>query len=113
MAYTRQLVYETMRTIDSSTFTGSYQALGAVLAHPACIVRLINDSTADVIISTDSSEADGQDYAAANSFFLYDVTANSRHEDDSIFIPAGTQYYVKGSAGTGSVYLIVQYIKQV
>jgi hypothetical protein len=50
------------------------------------------------------------DIVPGMSFTLYDYTANSPITDDAIYRKLGTQYYVKGTAGTGSVYLVVQYI---
>lgn len=109
MALSSKLVYETLKSIDSASFTGSYQTLGAALGHPGVIVRLVNNSGVLITISTDGST--DMDVAPANSFWLYDVTSDSPSENDSIFIPKGTQYYVKGSASTGLVYLVVQYIQ--
>ena len=112
MAYTKQLLYETLRSIDSATFTGSYQALGTPLANPASIIKVINNSNVFITVSTDGIH--DHDVAPPGSFFLYDETANTpSNGDDAIFIPQGTQFSVKGAAGTGLVYLVVQYIKQV
>ena len=112
MAYTKRLQYETLRSIDSATFTGSYQALGTPLSNPASIVKLINNSGVVVTISVDGTN--DHDVVPGSSFFLYDITSNTpSNGDDAIFISKGTQYYVKGSASTGSVYLVVQYIVQV
>jgi hypothetical protein len=111
MAYTRKLLYEVRRSIDAATFTGSYQNLGSALANNASIVKLVNNSTVLVDISVDG--VNDHDVAPANSFWLYDETANSPPESGSIYIQKGTQYRVKGSAGTGLVYLVVQYIQQV
>ncbi len=111
MSYSRRLVYETLRSRDSATFTGSYQTLGAILAHPASLVKLVNNSTSLVTISTDG--VNDHDVAPASSFWLYDVTSDSPEESGSIFAEQGRQYFIKGSAGTGSVYLVVQYVKLV
>lgn len=112
MAYTKRLAYESMRTIDSATFTGSFQALGTPLAHPASIVKLVNNSNVLVTVSTNGVVA--VDVVPATSFFLYDVTSNTpTNGDDAIFFPQGTQFLVNGSAGTGVVYLVVLYIVQV
>jgi hypothetical protein len=112
MAYSKILKYETIRSIDSSTFTGSYQAIGGPLLHPASIVKMVNNSTSLVTVSNDGTTT--VDVAPANSFWLYDYTANTpTNGDDAIFAPQGTQYFVSGSAGTGSVYLVVLYIVQV
>lgn len=107
MAYTTKIAWETLRSIDSSTLTGSYQALGTPLLHPSYILKLVNNSTSLVTISIDGST--DIDVAPANSFWLYDVDeGNSSHEA----IPQGTQVFVKGSAGTGLIYLVSQFIIQ-
>lgn len=111
MAYTKQLKYETLRSIDSATFTGSFQALGTATTHPATIVKLVNNSSVDVTVSIDGTNA--CDFCPAGGFFLYDCTSNLPHGTDAIFIPQNTQFLVKGSAGTGLVYLVVLYIVQV
>jgi len=111
MAYTETLAYENIRSIDSATFTGSYQALGAKLANAASIIKLVNDSTVSVTISIDGTN--DQDILPSMSGTIYDNTANRTSSTSGIFVPIGTQYYVKGSAGSGLVYLVVQYIKVV
>lgn len=111
MAFTQRLLYEPIRSIDSAAFTGNYQALGTPLANPAAILKLVNNSNRLVTISVDG--INDHDIAPAASFWLYDATANLPHATAGIFISKGTQYLVKGAAGTGLVYLIVQYIVQV
>lgn len=112
MAYTKILKYGPLRTINSSTLTSSYQNLGAPLSHPASLIKLINNSNVFVTLSTDG--INDMDVCAANSFFLYDETANSPTNGvDAVFFPEGTQFMIKGTAGTGSIYLVVQYIVQV
>jgi hypothetical protein len=109
MAYTNRILYESIRSIDSSTFTGSYQALGDPLAHSACIIKMVNNSDQLVTISIDG--INDHDILPANSFFLYDYTSNTPPGAVSgEYADQGRQYLVKGSAGTGSVYLVVQYI---
>jgi len=109
MAYTSRIAWETLRTIDSATFTGSYQNLGTPLVHPSYICKLVNNSTVLVTISIDG--INDIDVAPASSFWLYDegkVGLSSGYPA----LPEGTQIMVKGSAGTGSVYLVSQYIVQ-
>jgi hypothetical protein len=105
MAYTTRIDWETLRSIDSATLTGSYQALGTPLLHPAYILKLVNNSTSLVTISKNGTT--DIDVAPSNSFWLYDEDeGSSTHES----VPAGTQIYVKGSAGTGLIYLVSQFI---
>lgn len=109
MGMSQRIAWETLRSIDSATFTGSYQALGTPLAHPSYICKLVNNSTVLVTISIDG--INDIDIAPANSFWLYD---ESKAGLNAAFpaLPQGTQILVKAAAGTGSVYLVSQYIIQ-
>ena len=107
MALTNKISWENLRSRDSATFTGSYQTLGNPLSNPSYICKLVNNSTVLVTISIDGTN--DIDIAPAGSFWLYDegkVGSNAQVPA----LPKGTQFYVKGSAGTGSVYLVSQYI---
>ncbi len=104
MAYTTRIAWETLRSIDSATFTGVNQALGTPLLQPSYILKLVNNSTVLVTISIDG--INDIDVAPANSFWLYDEYKGIVRES----LPQGTQIYVRGSAGTGSVYLVSQYL---
>ena len=106
MAYTNRRLWEPLRSIDSATLTGSYQKVGTPFVHAPVLVKLVNNSTVLVTISTDG--VTDYDVAPQNSFWLYDENTSST--PGFTFIPAGTQMWVKGSAGTGSIYLVVQYI---
>ena len=107
MALSNRVAWETLRSIDSATFTGSYQTLGTPLVYPSYICKLVNNSTVLVTISVDG--VNDIDVAPANSFWLYD---EGKVGIAGAFpaLPKGTQILVKGSAGTGSVYLVSQYI---
>lgn len=98
---------ETLRSRDSSTFTGSYQTLGSTLSHPGVLVKIVNNSTVAATISFDG--VNDHDFIPANSFALYDIETN-HGTYEQLSIAQFTQFYVKGSAGTGSVYLTVFYI---
>jgi len=105
MAYTTKIAWETLRSIDSATLTGLYQAVGSPLVHPSYILKLVNNSNTLVTVSIDG--ATDIDVAPANSFWLYDVDeGNPAHEA----IPAGTQIFVKGAAGVGLIFLVSQFI---
>lgn len=98
--------FETLRTINSSTFTGSYQALGTPLGHDPFLIKMVNASSVPVTVSFDGTT--DMDICPAGTFFLYDEQANATRES-GLRIPKGTQVWVKGTAGTGIVYLVVQY----
>jgi hypothetical protein len=107
MSYTQRIAWETLRSIDSATFTGSYQAVGGPLLYPSYILKLVNNSTVLVTISIDG--INDMDVAPASSFWLYDE-GKAGLNAAAPAMPQGTQIMVKGSAGTGSVYLVSQYI---
>lgn len=112
MAYKKKVLYETLRSIDSSTFTGAYQNIGTPLLHPASIVKFVNTSAVAVTISTDGINA--MDIVPATSFALYDYTSNTPVGSvDGVFVAQNTQYQILGTTSTGLVYLIVQYVVEV
>lgn len=96
------LVPGILRSIDSATFTGSYQAVGTAITHPGRIIKFTNASNVAVTISWDGTT--DNDYLPANAFLLLDICTN--HGTSLILeIKKGTQFFVKGSAGTGSFYI--------
>ena len=97
---------ETLRSIAASTFTGSYQVVGVVLAHPSRIVKFTNNTATDVTVSWDGTN--DHEYIPSGSFLLLDISSNK--EISNIFnIRAGLQFYAKGSASTGSFYISSYY----
>ncbi len=109
MSYSQRIAWETLRSIDSATFTGLKQNLGTPLRFPSYICKLVNNSTSLVTISVDG--INDVDVAPASSFWLYDE-GKAGLNSAMPALPAGTQIMVTGSAGTGSVYLVSQYIIQ-
>jgi len=107
MAYSNRVAWETLRSVDSATLAGSYVNLGTPLAHPAYIVKLVNNSNVLVTISIDG--INDMDVAPANSFWLYDEGKVGR-DGAMPALPEGTQIMIKGAAGVGLVYLVSQYI---
>lgn len=110
MSHTNRIAWETLRSRNSTTFNNTYQTLGTPLENPSYICKLVNNSTQLVTVSIDG--VNDIDVAPANSFWLYDE--GKVGVSSSIpALSAGTQIYVKGAAaGTGSVYLVSQYIIQ-
>ncbi len=95
-----------LRSIDSATFTGTYQPVGTPLIYPTRLIRFLNTSNVGVTVSWDGINA--ADYLPANSFLLLDISTN--HENSLVFeIQIGTQFYVMGSTGTGLFYISTYY----
>lgn len=101
-----RVFYEALRSINSATFTGNYQALGTPLTRNPFLIKMVNASTVPVTVSIDG--VTDHDICPAGTFFLYDETANASREG-GLTVAKGTQIYVKGAAGVGLVYLVAQY----
>ena len=98
---------EPLRSIDSATFTGSFQAVGTPLANSSRIIKFINNSTVPVTISWDGINA--HDFVPPTSFVLYDVSTNRGKPSPYLSIRQRTQFYVSGSAGSGLFYIVTLY----
>ena len=107
MSYTNRIAWETLRSVNSASFSGAYVALGAPLVHPSYILKLVNNSNILVTISIDG--VNDIDVAPANSFWLYDESKLGLNAEYPS-LQAGTQIYVKGPVGVGLIYLVSQYI---
>lgn len=117
MSYTNRIKWEPLRIVTAPftsvpqpfAFVVGGNAAGDPLENPSYICKLVNNSTVLVTISIDGE--DDVDVAPANSFWLYDegkVGTSSQYPA----LEKGTQIYITGTGGTGSVYLVTQYIKQ-
>lgn len=100
------LIPDPLRSIDSATFTGNYQAIGTPLSRGARIVKFTNASNVPATVSWDGII--DADYLPANSFLLIDVSG-ARENAQFIEIQSGTQFYIKGSAGSGLFYISIYY----
>ena len=70
MLYSSKVTWENLRTINSSTLTGAYAALGTPLANPSYILKMVNNSNVLVTVSIDG--VNDIDVCPAGSFWLYD-----------------------------------------
>lgn len=105
MSVKNSMTYIPMTSIDSATFTGAYQVIntnGTTL--PCFIYKIVNNSTVDVTVSVNGTT--DHDYVPTKTAQVYDLQANKRPQNDMCLLAKGTKVYVKGSAGTGLVYLV-------
>jgi len=102
-----KLAFEALRSVAASTFDGTYKTLGAVMDHPIRIFKITNNSSVDITVSFDGGTTD-HEYIPTGSFLLIDV-ASDRVADSEFVLAKGVQVSVKGSAGTGTVYLSTYY----
>lgn len=108
MADLRQILLpEPMRSINSASFTGSYQAVGTPLAQPSRALLFINNSGVLVTVSWDG--VNDAFVLLPGAGFAFDENANAVASTQFV-TRAGTQFYVKGSASTGFVYISTFYV---
>lgn len=105
--FRERLLPEAMRSRDSATFTGSYQTLGAVLAHPSRMLIFVNNSGVIVTISWDGTTDAFPLLPGAT--VIFDEGSNAV-AGATYSTAAQTQFYAKGSASTGLVYLSTFYV---
>lgn len=103
-----KLYPDTLRSIDSASFTGSYQAIGTALTQSTRIVKFTNNSNVLVLVSWDGTN--NHEALPPGSFLLLDVSTN-KENGNILEIPVGTQFFVSGSSGTGLVYLSTYYAR--
>lgn len=110
-AFTTRLAWENLRSVADNALTGSYQTLGTPLAHPSYILKMVNTTASDVLVSIDG--VNDIDICPAGGFWLYDESKYIQGVGPLISLPQNTQIFVKGSSsGTGllKIYLVTQYL---
>ena len=104
-----------IRYLDTATLSGTYvpmmdaNSVGPLflspLTRPIRIFKFVNDSNTEVLVSWDG--VNDHDILPPASFFLYDLTTNKSNAAGSQgqYVRSGTQFWIKGPAGVGNVYL--------
>lgn len=98
MASGLRIIPMPMLSIDSATFTGSYQALTAI-PFAACLVKFVNNSNALATVSWDGIT--DHDILPGGSFSLYDINTNAG-TSRGLWVPQGTIFRVKGAASVSN-----------
>jgi len=100
------------RTSAFGAITGSFTAVGAPLSHNWRAWRITNNTDGDLIVSLDG--VTNNLFVPANSFVLYDLTANTDDDGSSALVMAiGSQFYVKSSTvpTSGAIYIEAIYMQ--
>ena len=110
MAYQNKVLPIPLSSIDSATFTGSYQLLSgaAGITHGCIMLHIANGSDKSITISYDG--INDHDFLLAGTDRELQFQANSLPQNFSAVLAQGTKVYVKGAAGTGRVYLSGWYV---
>jgi hypothetical protein len=98
---------DAIRSFSSASMTGSYQQVGTALGHPTRLLKMVNNTTQDIAVSFDGTT--DNDFVPANGFCLYDMTTNKTAQGGYFSFAIGTKIYVKGTAGTGTFYIMAVY----
>jgi len=96
-----RLYPDVLRSINSTTFTGAFQAVGSKLSFNPSVIKFLNGSNTTVTISWDGTTS--HEILLASSVLTIDCATNGG------IIPIGTQFYVSGAASTGLFYISVYY----
>lgn len=100
-----------LATFDSATLSGTYAAvITGGLAKPCYLLRITNASNKDVTISFDG--VNDSDYIFSNTANNIPAIYGSQPSAYVAIFPQGQQIYVKGSAGTGNIYIAGYYQPQ-
>lgn len=93
-----------LTNIASSTLSSSYQAINATgLPFPCFMIRLNSTSSTPVTVSFDG--INDHEFLLNGTFVNLNFQTNSRPSNDVAYMKAGTVVWVKGTAGTGNIYL--------
>lgn len=96
-------------SLDAATLTGGMDLLCSGTTEACSIIRIINASTVDILISYD--EVNVNDYVMSRSALQLPLQANSRGAGKVLAMQRGQRVWVNGflGAGTGYIYLAGYY----
>jgi hypothetical protein len=94
-----------LTSISSGSVSGTYAAINAEGLPNACvIIKIVNNSTEDVTVSFDG--INDHDYIPTKTASLYNYQTASQPNNFVCLLPIRTTLWVKGTSGTGSIYLV-------
>jgi len=106
--FAKSVKFDTLRSIAFGSVTGSYLPIGTAFGHIVRLMKIVNNTNADMFISFDGTN--DHDYIPATSFALYDLTTNGVTATEFV-LKIGTQVYVKQNTAptSGSVFITCVY----
>jgi len=105
MANGIRVQFDAIREIAAASILASYTAVGSATDDNARLIRLVNDTDADVYVSIDGTTNHLR--IKANSFLLLDMMSN-RTAHSTLFLAKGVTFSVKRVSGapTSGVFFI-------
>lgn len=112
MALKNSIAAVPLKTFASASLTGTYQPINAGGLTKACFtIRLMSTSSTDVTISYDGTT--DNDYLVAGTTLQLPNQSNGQPNNFIASFPSSFTVWVKGTAGTGNLYLSGYYQPQV
>jgi len=98
-----------LSSIASSAVTGNYAAInGTGFIQSPFFIRINNASNEAITVSYDGIH--DHEYILANNVFELPSQTNSQPNAQVALFPKNTIVYIKGTAGTGNIYLSGYYV---
>lgn len=98
---------ENLRSLAAGSITSSYVQVGTSLVNACRIIRFVNATNGDVLVTDDG--INDKIYMPANSFVLLDCNTNRLSNQSYWVMPSGTPFYIKrgplATPSTGSFYI--------
>jgi hypothetical protein len=93
-----------LSSFNTTGLSSTYQAINSSGLGQACFfLRIVNDSNQDITVSFDGSS--DHEFVQAGTIFELNCQSNHRPASGVANMAKGTKVYVKGSSGTGLIYL--------
>lgn len=107
----KRVYFDILRSLAFGGISASYAAIGSALTKEPRIICITNNTNAGMIFSDDNTVVAGKLFLPAQSFKLFDFTANMvPGKDDGFVIAKGTTIYVKQESAPSSGAVYVEYI---
>ena len=107
--------FEDLRSLGFAGIGAAYAAVGTPLTHPIRILKIVNLSDIDLLVSFNG--IDDKDIVPTKGFVLYDLSTNKSDTGGYFEVPVGDRVYVKQEAAVaataGSVYVTAIYASHV
>lgn len=91
---------ENLRSVANGSITNSFTALGTPLAHRAVLMKFVNTTDKEMLISDDGTNS--KMIVPAGTSSVYDWNANRLANSNIFAYAAGTQFYIKYVAAPSS-----------
>jgi hypothetical protein len=107
MAVKNKIYAIPLQSVNANTFTGAYTVLNAGLPEACSMIRIMNKSNQDIIISYNG--VTDHDYVQTNTTLEIDAQLNAQPNNYYASFQKNTPIYVKAPVGVGFVYIAGYY----